>query len=200
MQRVVCMDLQEFLERMSTNGVWAVAEPAETTKRFISSRRIPDPVPTIQKYSQVQKYMRRGERITVVSLANELLGNEEFAGIQVFRAEDMEFRQEDKIVIVLKAYARQEVLTFEDHSYMEGHDLVEDGGFPAEGPGRRLPVFRLGDGFSERLLASGYVTRTEWELCNDPEIFALLPRVRIELPPRKTVDIAGTDPDNMSFA
>lgn len=161
--------LEIFMERISGDGAWVLAEASPTMQLYVRKHYPDEYEKEILKYMTPQKYIKRGDKIIVVSLTEQIWG-----GIKIFDEEDIIFKEIDGMIHSIQNKKRAKVvLSAVDFQETVGEKTLEEGGVIV-----KIDQYQTKKEFKEKMLASGYLTGEEFEYYTNPENFKNMIRIK----------------------
>jgi hypothetical protein len=148
--------LEEFKKGISEGGVWVLAEASDLMRQYVQ-RFFPDTYEEeIKKYRIPQKYLKEGDRIVVVSLTRNL-----GCGVEIYRMRHIIFREDPEWgVQVTRAKALAEKAVYGPDYFIDDESVwITDERTGISQTKHELDEKR----FKEAVLATGYVTKEEYE-------------------------------------
>lgn len=90
-------DFETVKQNMTREGAWLLNDASETVKAYVKKNLPERYEEEIEKYKTPQKYIKRGDKIIVVSITQEI-----WAGIEIFDMREIIFREVDGVITVMK--------------------------------------------------------------------------------------------------
>ncbi|AVX30052.1 hypothetical protein CTH_0447 [Carboxydocella thermautotrophica] len=160
------MKLQQLLEQLQTDGVWCLAVLPLYRDRKSYTTSLP-------RYSLVQKYLRLGEKIVVVSLKQYDVDWSYMIGIEAFPLTGIEFSETDGKIIIKRDYIEVEkILRGEEYLQDAGVFLVKEQDFTL-----RYRRYRPGPQYKVDMVATGFLTAEEFDYYNQDRVAEKLPQI-----------------------
>jgi len=161
--------MKQILEQlhidMTQGGAYVLQRPSYVAAEFMRVYGPKELKYQLRDYYTTLKLVKQQDEIIIVSMTLEPWG-----GIRVYPAADVELIEEDgELALKLTLGREQRLIDIEDYS--DGTLLV------GEVDGVEVVLPNLDDEYYEKLFASGYVTREEYEYYIDPDTKAKLPQV-----------------------
>ena len=166
------LSLDEMLEKMASGGVWVLNETSDPMKAY-TKKHHPDPDEynkEIVKYETPQKYIKRGNKIIVVSLTENIWG-----GIRVYDEGDVYFRDpRGNILVALNKKRSEREISAADYQEVIGEETTIKNGVTVS----KSPICKVKDEFKKKMLDTGYINEEEYEFYSNPENRGQLTRIK----------------------